>query len=413
MKNIIIKTQKLDDQVDLQELASLTVDLWKKIRPELDPSADRLMQWMKNLKYTHPPVIVKAYKEEVLVGWLMLFKQDTKMLEINPWALGGHPHIIHNHPNEIEIARLLLNSCVEYAETNEYTRVEILFDKKDNERNYPVELEIYSDRYLLEEDEIQYMSRSIEIHEYSMPKFPEGIKIVPFMDCSQEDLYQCLYASYKESGDRNFKSKTDDERREFFSNLCDPKNEIIEHASIALIKKGKLVGFSLVRPTHGENNGHLWIICILPEFRKKTLASSILRFAIVTLGKMGYQTMSLTVDCENTPAVNLYEKFKFERGWARLTYAWKKENAKKMKDEFLLSTEFSLERCDIEKFSKNWAIYSSFSEWDDFETRKKIISRMGDHINNTYWIWHRKTSRIGGLLLRPNGLGYLFFEPPF
>ena len=84
-----------------------------------------------------------------------------------------------------------------------------------------------------------------------------------------------------------------------------------------------------------------------------------------------------------------------------------------MKERYQLSDEFNLKRCKIEKFATNWAIYSSFASWDDFQTRKKIV--MGFHEDNVeYYYWILKQNvRIGGVMLKPNGLGHLFFEPPF
>lgn len=84
-----IQTQVLNDQLDVLELATLTIDLWKITRPEINSSIEGIGNWIKNLVYDEAPVIVKAYNEEKLVGWLLLFVHDSKKLEINPWALGG------------------------------------------------------------------------------------------------------------------------------------------------------------------------------------------------------------------------------------------------------------------------------------------------------------------------------------
>ena len=84
-----------------------------------------------------------------------------------------------------------------------------------------------------------------------------------------------------------------------------------------------------------------------------------------------------------------------------------------MGEKYQLSDEFSLNQCSIEEFVKTWAVYSSFSVWDDFKTRKDIV--MGFHVDNVkfyYYIW-KNDMRIGGVVLKSNGLGHLFFEPPF
>ena len=77
MKNIQIQLQKLDKQCEVQELASFTIKMWKFTRPELNPTIERFGNWIKNLKYSVPPIFFKAYNENILVGWVLLFVHDT------------------------------------------------------------------------------------------------------------------------------------------------------------------------------------------------------------------------------------------------------------------------------------------------------------------------------------------------
>ncbi|MHA1591998.1 MAG: hypothetical protein ACTSUP_05970, partial [Candidatus Heimdallarchaeaceae archaeon] len=115
MKNIQIQTQLLDEQLDVLELATLTIELWTITRPETNASIEGIVNWLKNLRYDEAPILVKAYTEEKLVGWLLLFVHDSKKLEINPWALGGHPHVSLDEPNRLELTKILLNECIDYA----------------------------------------------------------------------------------------------------------------------------------------------------------------------------------------------------------------------------------------------------------------------------------------------------------
>ncbi len=96
-------------------------------------------------------------------------------------------------------------------------------------------------------------------------------------------------------------------------------------SSIVLVEGTKIIGFTLVKPTHGEGNGDLWIMDVIPEYRGRQLGSKLLKRAIVTLKKQGYKTMSLIVDSANEAALKLYEKHNFVTGWKRVTHVWKKE----------------------------------------------------------------------------------------
>ncbi len=325
MKNIQIQIQKLDNQLDVDELASLTIKMWKFTRPDQNPTVERFGNWIKNLKYDTPPIIMKVYREETLVGWVLLFIHDSKWLEINPWALGGHPHILIEDPDKAIIAQLLVRECITYAIENAFTRVELAYMKKDTTEQYPFDVSLYTKWNLEKDDEIVFMSCEIAENEYLQVEFPEGVDVAPLKDTKYEDLYRCSYESFKHSGDRNFHSKTDEERREYFNGLFDKNEDLIEKASIVLVKGQKHIGFTLVRPTHGEGNGHLQVICVISDFRRTGLGSKLLNYAINTLKKLGYKTMSLGVDCENNNAIKLYEKFNFVKGWERVTYVWKRK----------------------------------------------------------------------------------------
>jgi len=324
MNNIQIKTHLLDEQLAVQELATLTYELWKTTRPEINASMEGIGNWIKNLVFDEIPVIVKAYKGEKLVGWILLFEHDSKRLEINPWVLGGHPHILHNDSDKLEIAQLLFTECTNYALQNNHTRIELYYEKKDSIEEYPFNPSLYPKCNFLEEDEIVFMSINLADKDFSQTEFPKGMETLPLKDVDDSDLYSCFYNSFSESGDRNFLSETDEERKEYFEEHFDKKDEMIDEASIVLVKGNKFIGFTLVKPTHGEGNGHLWIMGVIPEYRGRQLGSKLLNHVIVTLKKQGYKTMSLVVDSANEAALKLYEKYHFIKGWRRITHAWKK-----------------------------------------------------------------------------------------
>jgi ribosomal protein S18 acetylase RimI-like enzyme len=325
MKNIQIQTQKLNEQLDFLELSTFTIKLWKKTRPEANVSIEGLENWLKNLRYDEAPKLVKAYKEEKLVGWLLLFAHDSKKLEINPWALGGHPHVSLDEPNKSEITKLFLTECIDYALLNNHTRIELSYMKKDNPKEYPIDPSIYSQVSFMMEDEIVFMSRNLEEQEIVEVKFPNEIEVISLKDVDNDDLYSCFYESFSQSGDRNFLSQTDEERKEYFKELFDKEDEIIDEASIVLVEGSKLIGYTRVKSTHGEGNGHLWIMGIIPEYRGRQLGSKLLQHVIIALKKQGYKTMSLAVDRANEAALKLYEKYNFVPGWERVTHAWKKK----------------------------------------------------------------------------------------
>jgi len=170
------------------------------------------------------------------------------------------------------------------------------------------------------------MSLNLAVQELPEVDFPEGIDTILLKNAADNDLYTCFYDSFSESGDRNFLSETDEEREEYFEEHFDKEDEMIDDASIVLVDRTKFIGFTLVKPTHGEGNGHLWIMGVIPKYRGRQLGSKLLHHAIVTLRNSGYKTMSLVVDSDNEAALKLYEKYNFIKGWRRITHAWKKRH---------------------------------------------------------------------------------------
>ena len=84
-----------------------------------------------------------------------------------------------------------------------------------------------------------------------------------------------------------------------------------------------------------------------------------------------------------------------------------------MEEYYQLSDKFSLKICKLKEFAKNWGVYSSFSIWDDYETRKDIVKGFHEDDVEFYYMIFNQNTRIGGVMIKPNGLGHLFFEPPF
>ena len=325
MNGIQITTKRLDEHVDVLELAILTQVIWKITNPDRNASIEGIGSWIQNLRYDDTPVVVQAYKENNLVGWLLLFVHDSRRLEINPWALGGHPLIHPNEPRKSEIARLLFTECINYAQKTQYTRIELCYEKKDNIDEYPVNPSLYPKCHFVEEDEVVFMSQNLKDQEFSEEEFPEEMNVFPLKEADDDKLYSCFYDSFSESGDRNFLSETDEERKEYFNEHFDKEDEIVDEASIVLQDGNRIIGFTLVKPTHGEGNGHLWVMGVIPEYRRHKLGSKLLNHARANLKKQGYKTMSLVVDSANEAALKLYEKFSFEKGWQRVTHVWKKK----------------------------------------------------------------------------------------
>ena len=74
---------------------------------------------------------------------------------------------------------------------------------------------------------------------------------------------------------------------------------------------GKLVGYSAASMKHRA--AHLISIGVLMGYRRKGVATSLLKHLVLILRRGGADELWLEVKSENNEAVSLYEKFGFER----------------------------------------------------------------------------------------------------
>ncbi|MFW9803127.1 MAG: GNAT family N-acetyltransferase, partial [Candidatus Thorarchaeota archaeon] len=84
----------------------------------------------------------------------------------------------------------------------------------------------------------------------------------------------------------------------------------------------QVVGFALVKQTHGENNGHIWELGVHPDFKRRGYAKVMLTAVRDRLLQEGRETMSLNCDTSNEPAMRLYHSYNFEEIWTQIGYTW-------------------------------------------------------------------------------------------
>lgn len=82
--------------------------------------------------------------------------------------------------------------------------------------------------------------------------------------------------------------------------------------------RGKIVGFALGRVVADE--GELYQIGVLPEFRKQGIAQKLLTQLLDKMKQRGAEKCFLEVRSRNAPAISLYEKSGFEKISVRRGY---------------------------------------------------------------------------------------------
>ncbi len=169
------------------------------------------------------------------------------------------------------------------------------------------------------------MRRELTKYETARAILPKFFEKKPLSKVDMDVLYSVWTRAFQAQHVRFIVNKSEKERKELFQRLFNPEDSRIEEASCFLTnsnKDGEIVGFSLVRPTHGEDNGHLWEFGISPDYQGRGFGKKLLQLTMNSCVGLGLKSMSLGVDPENKPAYELYTKLGFETEGGFTEYAF-------------------------------------------------------------------------------------------
>jgi ribosomal protein S18 acetylase RimI-like enzyme len=314
------------NQIDIQALVNLIYEVFQASGDSrlARISLEGMEQWLQRLRFDIPPVSVEVRLDDKLVGWALLFKQDLTRVELNPWALNGHPFVRPREDTQTVIATLIKEAQA-YARREGFTRLELNF------KQIPEESTSFYDRYpcwyetlgfqLVTETAI--MRRSLENFDLGFPELQTGFMLRPLFDFDDEIIYRIYHDVYSASLNRFFLDQSEEERRAFFDDDFSREDPVNGDTSLMLLWDQEPIGFSLMRPTHGEGNLHLWKFGIHQEYRRRGLGKGLLRLIMGRSSEQGIRTMSLGVEPNNTPAYQLYLSHGFNEEFRQTEYAWK------------------------------------------------------------------------------------------
>ncbi len=148
---------------------------------------------------------------------------------------------------------------------------------------------------------------------------PIGYKIVPYREIYKEGLRNCIYKSFEKTSDINF-----DPRFKSYKGCYDITEKITEEiygtflsqASRILLYENEVVGFCLANIT-GNHIGNIPLVGIVQEHRGLGLSEVMVKSAVEEIIKLNRQetikldTLNVSTDYENTPAVKMYEQLGF------------------------------------------------------------------------------------------------------
>ncbi len=302
----------------LQELSEFTINIWKEERPTLQ--VERLVNWFKNLELKYPPAAIIARVNEKIIGWVFFVQMTATEAEINPWAMSGHPIVLKEYESNLSIAENLVTKAIEYGKSKGLTRVELNFMEHEDKEKIDYQA---LGMYVTERN--SHMRQELTQKTTHTEHF-ENFDIIPINQLDSKKFFQCFIETFRASKDLWLSDKTDDEMFDYFHEVILADDfPLIEAASIGVLSNKQLIAFSIVRESHGEKNGQLWIMGVHFDFRRKGIARKIIHHVKSTLTKEGYKSASLNVNSKNIPATNLYLSEGYVKDWTQISYAWKSE----------------------------------------------------------------------------------------
>ncbi|MHA2228026.1 MAG: GNAT family N-acetyltransferase [Candidatus Thorarchaeota archaeon] len=274
-KNVTEIVTRKWEEIDFAELVRVTYLARTEDGLET-PEVDLLETHMKGIQDRFPlEVAFLALEEKKLIGWLGIERATSTMGELRRW----HPFVVPSE-RQNEIGNMLIAQCMNYAEKNGITRIEVGFDnvQKSSQQAFEIRkklLERYGWKKL---EEALYMACNPS--ELNLPdiKNPTGFELSPLTGSNHEDLFDSYLSAFLTGDAREIFDMNDNQRRDYFDKLFSRDRPLLEDASLVVTKESKIAGFILTRPRQEE--AHVEVLGIHPSYRRRGLAKSMLTTAM-------------------------------------------------------------------------------------------------------------------------------------
>ena len=242
----------------------------------------------------------------------------------NMGEVGRWQPFISSRTNKREIARFLISNIIDYAKSNDITRIEVAFGEisEENLDTFSKRISWYEAEGWKKLEDTNFMVSNPVEFEQEEVQSPNGFDLHPLLEFDNDTIFECYHEAFTTGDARWIFDMTEEQRRQEFEKIFDRSHQINEDASFVILSEGSIAGFILI-VTRSDEEEHLESIGIHPKFRGKGLGKTLLSKSIQVLRNQEAQNFTLGVDPVNTPAVGLYEQFGFETTSRIARYSWK------------------------------------------------------------------------------------------
>jgi ribosomal protein S18 acetylase RimI-like enzyme len=301
---IEVSIEKWED-VDLEMLASIAVPCRSRygIVQELETFKEYIDSLKASYGRAHYDWIITAHDEKGLAGWTAVWRWDINTLRVSNWT----PYIRNDEP---KLAHALIRKIVEIASEKNLNRIHLALNRVDQKKKsaYSKLLSWYSSSGFYDFYQEYFMRSMLNDYDSNPISLPDGFEVTNIDDWDKDNLCDVYIKSFNKSLDRFFKQRSQKNRKERFLGLMESEHTI-KNASFVLSKGDTIAGFSIV--TDHFPPAHLGPFAVHPEYRREGLGTILANLSVNAIAEQEYDSISLEVDTENTPAFELYSSVGF------------------------------------------------------------------------------------------------------
>ncbi len=283
-------------------------------------TAQQMERHLKTMNERFPiEVVILAFHDNQLVGWMGIERATKSIGNVGRWQ----PFVDFN-TNRERVARILISNAIDYAISNDMTRVEVGFGgiSEENLATFDTRKSWYEAEGWKKIEDTNFMVK--DLLEYALKITPSNAeyKIRPMTDYENDEIFECYHETFTTSDARWIYDMTKEQRRQEFDKTFDRSRNINQEASLVIESDSKIVAFILI-VTRSDDEEHLEFMGVHPKYRRRGLAKILLAKSTEVLQGRNAKTLTLGVDPMNVPAVQLYEQFGFEAISRIVRFSWK------------------------------------------------------------------------------------------
>jgi hypothetical protein len=181
------------EDLDIKTLAQISAEV-RRFEGLGDYTSEQVEEYFKTMNERFPiEVAVLAIEEDQVVGWMGIERATDNMGEVGRWQ----PFVISSM-NKRKVAQLLISNIIDYAKSNDMTRIEVAFGgiSEDNQDAFKTRCSWYEAEGWNKLEDTNFMVRSLDVDGPKEIEPPDGFELQPLLAFDNDTIFECYHASF-------------------------------------------------------------------------------------------------------------------------------------------------------------------------------------------------------------------------